>query len=178
MEDKEIIECCIRKEQKFQKALYDKYSALLFGICRKNSRNIQDAEDMFQEAFIKLYSSLEKYSFQGSFEGWLRKFFLYFSWNWYRGKNAVKDEREITDISDAFGLTTHNNVFDTFTDEELLRALQMLQDKERIIFTMTEIEGIDIEEVSKQTGLQVVTIQSMNSRTKKKLKNYFINMQN
>lgn len=168
--EREIIEGCIRKEEKFQRLLYDKYSPQIFGICRKNARSKEDAEDIFQDGFIKLFSSLHKYSFAGSFEGWLRIFFMRVAWNYYRDK---KDKYPKTEITDTLNTGVENMVLDKFSNEQLVWALEQLGDKERMVFVMSEVEDVDLSTVALQTGLKEVTIRSMNSRTKKKLLNYF-----
>ena len=170
--DREIIEGCIRKEKKYQRILYYKYAGIMFGVCRKNSRTKEDAEDIFQEAFIRLYSSLDKYSYLGSFEGWLRKFFMREAWNYYRSR---KYEYSSEDISEASSLSVENSVFKNFSNEQLLKSLQHLPDKERIILVMRDIEGLSWEEISKIVKLEIPTVRSMSSRAKKKLINIFRN---
>ena len=63
--EKELVEKCIKKNPKAQKALYDTYSSMLVGICLRYARNRQDAEDMFEDAFIKAFDQIHKYNFQG-----------------------------------------------------------------------------------------------------------------
>lgn len=173
VDDKQIIEGCIRKESKYQRMLYEKYSDILFGICRKNAKSKEDAEDIFQDAFIKLYRSLEKYSFLGSFEGWLKKFFMREAWNYYRGqKNKVSK----VDIEENTTPKIENTALDTFTNQELLHCLERLPDKERIVFVMSEIEGLSWEEISNNIELEIPTVRSMCSRAKKKLIEMFRNV--
>ncbi len=170
--DKEIIEGCIRKEAKYQRMLYDRYSSVLFGVCRKNAKCQEDAEDIFQEAFIKLYYSLEKYSFLGSFEGWLRKFFMRVAWNYYRDR---KDKYQRVEIADDSTQSVESLVFEEFSNQQLLECLQRLGDKERMVLVMSEIEGLSWEETAQMVDLEVPTVRSMCSRAKKKLVDSFMN---
>ncbi|MBO6117666.1 MAG: sigma-70 family RNA polymerase sigma factor [Bacteroidales bacterium] len=168
--DREIIEGCIRKEGKYQRMLYDKYADVLFGVCRKNSRSKEDAEDIFQDAFIKLYSSLEKYSYLGSFEGWMKKFFMRCAWNYYRDK---KDKYPKTEIMENIVPGVENTVLDEFSNQQLIACLQQLADKERSILVMSEIEGMSWNEIAQTVNLEIPTVRSVCSRAKKKLLNIF-----
>ena len=84
LSDEEIIRRCLKKDAKAQRALYDRYSPLMLGLCIRYARCRQDAEDIFQEAFIKAFSQLDKYSFKGAFGGWLRRLFVNCALNYYR----------------------------------------------------------------------------------------------
>ncbi|MGP1514916.1 MAG: RNA polymerase sigma factor [Bacteroidales bacterium] len=170
--DKEIIEGCIRKDKKSQRILYDKYAGILFAVCRKNSQSKEDAEDIFQEAFIRLYSSLEKYSYLGSFEGWLKKFFMREAWNYYRNR---KDKYSRVEIGESVVPVDENTILDKFSNQQLIDCLQQLANKERIILVMSEIEGLSWEEIAQNVNLEIPTIRSMCSRAKKKLLYIFNN---
>jgi RNA polymerase sigma factor (sigma-70 family) len=170
-----IIEGCKRKDKTFQRALYDTYSPKLFAICLRYAKGKADAEDIFQEAFIKLFYSLDKYEYKGSFEGWLRKFFINFAINYYN----KKENKRITkvDITEDFGIKDENGEvemnFNFYEKEEIIKAIESLNDKERMIVNLVEIEGYSYEEVEQELNMNNSTIRSLNYRAKKHLKEYF-----
>ena len=71
MTDEELVRACLNKNQKAQRKLFEKYSSVMFGVCLRYTSSTNDAEDVLQEAFIKVFSKLDNYSFKGSFEGWI-----------------------------------------------------------------------------------------------------------
>ena len=167
-DDKQIVEGCIANDRLYQKALYDKYSVFLLSICRRYSKNMEDAKDMCQEVFIKVYLSIDKYSFQGSLAGWLRRLAINFALNtlrtnYYKVKNV--------DLTETNSLVSHNLAMENFTNEDLLEILNQLTDTERFIFNMIEIDNQPLEYVCQALKLEKSTVRSMNSRLKAKILN-------
>ena len=76
MDEKQLIDGCINGDRRAQKALYDKYSGRMMAVCLRYMKDTEDARDLMQEGFIKLYTNLNKYSGEGSFDGWVRKIFV------------------------------------------------------------------------------------------------------
>src|SRR5215210_9476012 len=71
-----LIEGCINGSRKSQKQLYDLFSAKMYAICLRYAKNQMDAEDILQDAFVKLFNNLYKFRGEGSFEGWVRRIFV------------------------------------------------------------------------------------------------------
>jgi len=76
--EKELIKGCIGDDKSCQKALFSKYAGKMLTVCRRYARHQAEAEDMLQDAFIKIFANLKQFNFQGSFEGWIRRI------NWSR----------------------------------------------------------------------------------------------
>jgi RNA polymerase sigma factor (sigma-70 family) len=74
--ENDLIRGCIAKNRKMQEILYRRYSPKMFALCLRYSSNSDDAQDLLQEGFIKVFKYLDKYRFDGSFEGWMRKIFV------------------------------------------------------------------------------------------------------
>lgn len=147
-----IIKGCKKGNPKSQKALYDKFSKRLFWVCLRYCRNRQDAEDVFQDSFIKVFNSLDKYKPFGSFEAWLRIIFINQALNFYRYDKSFShistDDIDIPskeDYSDSF--------YDEFSNKIILDSIQKLSSRQRIIFNMVEIEGDSYEEVADRLGI-------------------------
>ena len=74
--ERELLEACKRGDRTAQKKLYDSLAAKMFAICLRYMGQRDVAEDVLQEGFITLFSRLDSYSGEGSFEGWARKIFV------------------------------------------------------------------------------------------------------
>ena len=164
LSEKELIEKCIKKNPKAQKALYDIYSPMLFGICLRYARNRQDAEDMFQDAIIKAFDQIHKYNFQGALGAWLRKLFVNFALNYYRYDKTTLS----TDIA-TLEISQSPLQIQQLSDKEILETIAKLPDKQRIIFNLIEIEGYSYKEVSQQLEENESTLRGLNYKAKKNL---------
>ncbi|MBQ9312310.1 MAG: sigma-70 family RNA polymerase sigma factor [Bacteroidales bacterium] len=174
--EQEIIEGCKKNDRLFQKALYDRFSSKLFVVCMRYSNNRQDAEDLFQESFIKLFQNIKKYNGTGSFEGWARKLFVNYCISAFRKKKYKEEYSEEMLQSEQ----EENWEVDTkrFSDEEILRAVNSLKEIERMVFNMAEIEQMSYKDIKEVLNIKEETLRSMNCRAKKKLQNYLLDIEN
>ena len=76
MDEVLLIQECLKGKRKAQGELYRRYAAKMMGVCMRYSRNRDMAHDLLQEGFIKVFTNLNEYSGNGSFEGWMRKIFI------------------------------------------------------------------------------------------------------
>lgn len=74
MTDHELISGCINRDRKFQKSLYEKYSGIMYAICLRYCHDRDQALDILQDGFIKVFNKVHTYQSQGSFEGWMKKY--------------------------------------------------------------------------------------------------------
>ena len=162
--DKELVEKCIKKNPKAQKLLYDTYSPKLFAICLRYARNREDAQDIFQEAFIKVFDQIHKYNFQGALGAWLRKLFINVALNYYRyDKTTLSTDIQTIEISQT------PLQIEELTNKELLETISKLPDRQRMIFNMIEIEGYSYQETSELLGENQSTLRGLNYKAKKNL---------
>ena len=72
-EIKNIINGCLKGDRRDQELLYRRYAARLYAVCLQYSGNDEEARDVLQEGFIKIYENLVHYKYEGSFDGWVRR---------------------------------------------------------------------------------------------------------
>src|SRR5687767_13428279 len=77
MTEEAILQGCLKKNAAAQKSLYLKYSGKMMAVCYRYGHNREDAEDMLQEGFIKVFSQIHTFKNQGSLEGWIRKIMVH-----------------------------------------------------------------------------------------------------
>ncbi|HZH94677.1 MAG TPA: RNA polymerase sigma factor, partial [Flavisolibacter sp.] len=73
MTEEAILQGCLQNKPSAQKELYQKYSSKMLGVCYRYGHNREDAEDMLQEGFIKVFSQIHTFENRGSLEGWIRR---------------------------------------------------------------------------------------------------------
>ncbi|MCB0615065.1 MAG: helix-turn-helix domain-containing protein, partial [Phaeodactylibacter sp.] len=73
MTEQELIQACKEEDRRAQKMLYERYSPVMFGVCKRYLKTREDAEDVLVEAFFKVLTNIHQYKGAGSFEGWIRR---------------------------------------------------------------------------------------------------------
>src|SRR5829696_8186844 len=77
MTEEAILQGCLKNNAAAQKTLYQKYSSKMLVVCYRYAHNREDAEDMLQEGFIKIFSQIHSFESRGSLEGWIRRIFVH-----------------------------------------------------------------------------------------------------
>ncbi len=170
--DKELIEACLIGNPIAQKVLYDTYSSVLFGICIRYSKKEEEAQDILQDSFIKIFTKLDTYQYTGSFEGWLKRIVTNTSIEYYRKKINTEQVEEIG--FNPYLAVDSDKVLEV---EELLKMIQELPEGYRIVFNMYAIDGYTHGEIATKLNISEGTSKSQLSRARaylqRKLKEKF-----
>lgn len=166
--DIELIEACLKENPSAQKLLYDKYSSKLYGICLRYSKNEEEAQDILQDSFIKVFTKLHTYQFTGSFEGWLKRIATNTSIEYYRKKINTDEVDEIV-----FNPYLSVDSDKSLEVEELLKMIQELPEGYRMIFNLYAIDGFTHSEIAQKLGISEGTSKSQLSRARAHLQKRF-----
>ncbi len=156
MNEKELLERLKKRDSTAQKYLFDKYSALFYGICLRYAYTNDEAEDILQEGFLKIYMNIKKYSGSGSFEGWMKKIIINNAINYYHKDYKYRhysDIKDIGDVADDIEVDEYD-----LSHEDLLKVIQELPPGYKQVFNLYAIEGYkhkdiaDIMEISENTS--------------------------
>jgi RNA polymerase sigma-70 factor (ECF subfamily) len=98
MTDEELVKGCISKIPKAQKALFEKFSRKMMGVCLRYAEQTEEAEDMLQNGFIRVFEKIETFRSEGSLEGWIRKIIVNESLSWLRKNKTMKMNMDIEDV--------------------------------------------------------------------------------
>jgi RNA polymerase sigma-70 factor (ECF subfamily) len=160
----EIISGCVKGDKRAQKALYDKYSAKMFGVCIRYFRSRDEAEDALQEGFIKVFNNIDKFRNEGSFDGWIRRIIVNTALNFYKSNLKHYYSVDYQEIEETIEDTKLN--FDNFSVEFLLSIIQSLPEGYRLIFNLYEIEGYNHKEIGEMLGISINTSKSQLMKSK------------
>jgi RNA polymerase sigma factor (sigma-70 family) len=166
--DLELIEACLKDNPTAQRVLYDKYSSKLYGICLRYSKNEEEAQDILQDSFIKIFTKLNTYQFTGSFEGWLKRIATNTSIEYYRKKMDTEEVDEVV-----FNPYLSVDSDKSLEVEELLKMIQELPEGYRMIFNMYAIDGFTHSEIAQKLGISEGTSKSQLSRARAHLQKKF-----
>jgi len=155
----------------FQK-LYDQYSGALMGVCLRFARNNDDAKDMLQEGFIKIFKYRKSYNtdLESGFYAWAKKIIINHSINYCR-KNYKYDfsDIDIESLAATKDLTEVNGYKAELAlcEAKLLNMIQSLPDGYRTVFNLYVFEGLTHQEISDYLDISVNTSKSQLSRARK-----------
>ena len=123
----------------------------------------EEAEDMLQEGFIRVFQSVFTYQKLGSFEGWLRRVIVFTAINIYKSRlRKYKDEPLHEDHDDV----VQEDVIDKMSAKEIVSLIQLLPDGYRVIFNLFAIEGYSHKEIAEQLDIAVGTSKSQVARAR------------
>ena len=159
MTEEQLIRACIKENAASQKELFIRYSSRMLGVCHRYARTTADAEDILQDAFIKVFDKIHQFKFEGSFEGWIRKIVVNTALKKY---TLVRYEKEVNglEIKDQYDRTEDAAAYTNLSQKDLLALINNLPDGYRIVFNMYVIEGYQHEEIAEMLGIQPGTSRS------------------
>lgn len=147
MTERELIRDCLNGNRLSQKKLYEMHSPLMFSVCLRYAGNHNDACDMLQEGFIKVFDNLHKYNFQGSFQGWIRRVVVNTCIDFHRYKKHDLSF-ETMENSHSDSTSVDNDVISKLSAEDLIKAMQKLPTTQRIIISLYAIDGYEHAEIA------------------------------
>lgn len=166
MTEEAIIRGCISNDAASQRLLFNAYAGKMLSVCNRYAGNSHDAEDMLQEAFIKIFANIHQFKFEGSFEGWLRRVVVNTAL-----KALQKKKLHFAEVTDNTIPLTHteSHALPALNAEYLMKMLNTLPDGYRTVFNLYVIEGYDHDEIAKMLNIQTSTSRSQLVKARKML---------
>lgn len=161
-----LIRACCKGENKAFKILYDKHSGTMYSICLRYMTNEDEAKDVLQDGFIKVYKNICKFQFTGSFEGWMKRIFVNTSIEHIRRRKKHLDVDELN-TSDT-KLTDHIET-GSMDAEKMMQLVQRLPEGYKTVFNMFVIDGFSHKEISSHLGINENTSKSQLFKARKQL---------
>lgn len=169
--DENLIKDCLSGNKQAQYELYQRFSGVLFGICLRYVRNRAEAEDLLQEAFMKIFSRLDSFGFKGSFEGWLKRLVV------NQAINFRRDNLKQLFVSTRADLPEPENDEETATadlvslpQQKLLQMVQSLPDGYRLVFNLYVFEDLSHQQIAGMLDISENTSKTQLMKARNKLK--------
>lgn len=142
-----------------QNQLYEHFAAKMFTVCLRYAPNREEAKDILQEGFLKVFDCLHQFKFEGSFEGWMKKVMVNNALQKIRSKSYL---HAIVPIEDApqNEMISQQEVLSHLGAKELLGLIQELPTVYRLVFNLYVFEGMKHKEISKLLGISEGTSKS------------------
>jgi RNA polymerase sigma factor (sigma-70 family) len=174
MLEKELIEKCIKGNNKAQELLYNTYARSMKGVCVRYTKSYSEAEDVFQDAFIKVFDKLPNYDFKGSFEGWIRRIVVNSAIDYHRKNLKTKFHVE---IDDEIEFEHEEQSFEhQFQADDLMKVLEKLPAGYKMVFNMYAIEGYSHKEIAEELKINEGTSKSQLSKARKYIQKLLVEL--
>jgi RNA polymerase sigma-70 factor (ECF subfamily) len=154
-EDK-LIKKSVNKDRKAQHILYNMYAPKMLSVCRYYISDLQYAEDVLLEGFFKVFSKLNSFRSEGSFEGWIRRIMVRECISFLRGQKTLEFSIEEVDVNSSF-----ESLIDSELEvDEIQQLIDALPEGYKIIFNMYAIEGYKHNEIAELLNITEGTSKS------------------
>jgi len=170
--DAELVDKCIKADMFAQKQLYITYSSKLYVICCRYSSCKEDAKDILQDSFIKIFNSIKTYNHSGSLEGWLKRIVVNTALSKYKQtkKRVVSYSADVENLGEfAEEEAVSEEEFAHYDEQILLRVISNLPDEYRIVFNLHCIENHSHKEIAELLLIKEETSRIRLLRARKKI---------
>lgn len=164
MSDEEMLEGCMAKSEKAQRYLYERYKRVMTGVCMRYADRYEEAQDIVQNGFIKVFKKIDTFSGKGSLEGWIRRIMVNTALDHLRSNKAQRFNVNIEDVN--FLLKKESLAEGKLQTDDLLKLIHDLPTGYRTVFNLYAIEGYSHKEIAEQLEISENTSKSQYSRAR------------
>ncbi len=167
----DIVKKCVKGDRKAQHELYKKFYSKMMGVCYRYTNNAEDAKDVLQDGFVKVYINIKKYNFNGSLEGWIRRIMVNTAIDYYRkNKNIFLVSDDDGYILEHNKVESPDSIYSQFGEKDIIEAIQSLSPAYQTVFNLYVIEGLQHKEIAKKLNISEGTSKSNLAKAKQNLK--------
>jgi RNA polymerase sigma factor (sigma-70 family) len=173
MTDSEMIKGCIKGNPKAQESLYKRFASKMLGVCMRYMNSREEAEDVMQDAFVKVFSNLQSLENPNALEAWMRRIMVNTSLNALRSNQIESQHLDVDDMEELIPDERFDE--DSFAVEDLLRMVRELPAGYRAVFNLFEIEGYSHQEIADMLEVSVNTSKSQLLKARRQLQRKLAN---
>lgn len=171
--DQDLIKGCQRKDRLAQKYLYQKYYGKMMVICLRYSSNQDEAVDILNRAFLKVFNAIDDFEQTGSFSGWIARIVFNTAIDFVRANTHYQ---KVIDFNAEKDIEFPPDVLDQLIAEDLYKAIQQLPGEMRSVFSLYVLDGYKHREIAEMLQININTskwqLANAKRELQKKLKNY------
>jgi len=172
MTEENLIKKCASGNSLAQKTFYEKFAGKMMGVCLRYTKDYEEAQDVMQDAFIKIFGKLSEYEKKGSLEGWVRRIVVNTALDSYR-KNKKHQQNVAVETVD-YMLENKTYIIEELNANDLLVIIKTLPAGYQMVFNLFAIEGYSHKEIAERLNITESTSKSQFSRAKKQLRELLV----
>jgi RNA polymerase sigma-70 factor (ECF subfamily) len=173
--EKDLIQGCIREKRECQQEVFRRYAGKMLVVCLRYARHRMEAEDILQEAFIKVFHNIAQFQYKGSLESWIRRIVINTALASYRAQYLQKEQIGMDMME--YDTPVEPSIFAHLQASELLELIARLPDGYRVVFNLYAIEGYSHKEIADFLGIEESTSRSQLLKARKLLQAQVSNLQ-
>lgn len=154
--EKEILKACLKGDRQAQKDMFHLYAEKMMAVCLRYARNHQEAEDMLQDGFIKVFTNMHNFEHAGSFEGWIRRIVVNTAIKYTQKKSFTHEDNSLDYVEDHID----PEALSMLTEAELIKLISELPEGYKVVFNLYAIEGYSHREISELLNIDESTSRS------------------
>ncbi|NCI45817.1 RNA polymerase sigma factor [Sediminibacterium soli] len=173
-EEYQLIRGCIDQDGRCQRMLFDRYAGKMMAVCLRYAQDSMEAEDMLQDAFVKVYQYIGQFKFEGAFEGWIRRIVVNTAIRHLEKKKLhFKDVDENSQDTPQIGPQAYAQL----GEGDLMKLISQLPEGYRMVFNLNVVEGYSHEEIAEMLNIQPGTSRSQLVKARKMLQHQILQLQ-
>ena len=170
-----LIQGCIEGDRRCQQKLYEHFYGKMMVVCMRYATDDDEALDIFQEAFIKVFNNLVRYGNKGSFEGWIRRIMVNTAIDHIRKNKKLREMVEINEEITADEIEEEaEDLLDKVSFDDLLGCVQDLSPAYRSVFNMYVVDGFSHKDIAQELGISEGTSKSNLAKAKMNIKKLLV----
>ncbi len=172
MTEEQMLAGSIKNNASAQEELYNRFSPRMLGVCYRFAKNREDAEDMLQEGFIKVFTQLHQYRNEGALEGWIRRIVVHTCINILKKNKKFADS---VDIIHAKSLHIREDMIPSIMQaKQVVECIRLLPIGYRTVLNLYAIEGFSHREIGNLLDIEESTSRSQYTRAKAMLEEILV----
>jgi RNA polymerase sigma factor (sigma-70 family) len=164
MDDTTLVLECVKGNIRAQRELFDKFARKMMAVCLRYTKNTDQAEDVLQDGFVKVFLKLKDFKSEGSLEGWIRRIMVNTALDELRKNTKNLGNVSLHDVD--YKVESNNFVLENLAAEDLIKLVQSMPDGYKVVFNMFAIEGYSHAEIAESLGISENTSKSQYSRAR------------
>ncbi len=168
--EQKLIRGCQKKQLKAQEMLYKHFFGYAMSICLRYAYSREEAGEILNDGFMKVFDKIETYQEGNSFKAWLRKILINTAIDYQRKNLKYQQTTQLEELVHTEG---YNSVIEKLSVEDILSLLNQLSHLQRCVFNLFEIEGYSHSEIAEILEIPENTSRTYLTRAKKKLRELF-----
>ncbi len=169
----QLIKNCLKGKATAQKQLYDEFASAMLGVCYRYTKSLQDAEDVLQDGFVRVFTFLDQYNQQGELAAWIRKIMVNTALNYL--KKSKKYQHDLLFDKTELHVINNDNPEVLLNAKELAELIRQLPTGYQAIFNLYAVEGFSHGEIGQMLGISENTSRSQYMRARHLLISWITN---
>jgi RNA polymerase sigma factor (sigma-70 family) len=165
MDERRLVKECLKHNPAAQRELYECYARTMLGVCYRYTKSVDDAEDILQDGFVKVFTGLSQYKFEGDLGAWIRRIMVNTALNFLKKNSRYRSEMVFTEQVPLHPVADDNPVMD-MEAKELAELIRQLPPGYQTIFNLHAIEGYSHVEIGAMLGISDGTSRSQYARAR------------